>query len=300
MKTTLIRTTLCIAATMMCTPLTAYAEHTGDYTREEIIEEYWTDAWEDSLPGEENPEGSLEYHILESFLDEQYGHRAFSGEGDQYTVSDWSSKNSIRKAWQDYREEYTKYWHYVDDEETGEFYIESYDPVTDTSGGDKLYTFEFVDGNWNMIDSNGNVADTFEPHGGDGSWDRLKNEDKEEKIDDFIAHMGDDESDEDSADSEEKSEEIAVQAEDGNNTPVTPDTAAKADADTEIAADTKEDTTEESTAEEAVSDSKNEKAEENSSISTDTVIGIATAVCLAGGIAGGVIFQRKKKKGNKK
>lgn len=46
-------------------------------------------------------------------------------------MSRWSSYWSIRDAWQDYREEYTQYWHMVDDKDTGEFYIESYDPETE-------------------------------------------------------------------------------------------------------------------------------------------------------------------------
>lgn len=167
-KSTIVAMTLAIASS---TAITAYAED-EIFTKEEIINEYWTERWEKTLPGELNPEASLEYHILEKWLDEQYGHTKY--EDEKYTVGDWSRFWSIRNAWQDYHEEYTKYWHMVDDKDTGEFYIESYDPDTDTYGEDVLYTFNFSDGRWNMIDTNGNVADSFDPHGGDGSRAKLK------------------------------------------------------------------------------------------------------------------------------
>lgn len=167
-----------ILSTTMNLSMAAYAD--SDYTRDEIVDEYWTEYWENSLPGEENPEGSLEYHILESFLDEQYGHTWV--EDKKYLVLDWSSDTDIRNAWQTYHDDYTKHWHYVDDDETGEFYIESYDPETDTYGGDKLYTFTLADGEWHMVDSNGNIVDSFKPHGGDGSWAKLNEDDSEEDM----------------------------------------------------------------------------------------------------------------------
>jgi hypothetical protein len=168
-----LTTAAAVFAMALSVQMTAFAD-SEDFTREEIIDEYWTQYWEDSLPGDENPEGSLEYHILESFLDEQYGHTYF--EDKSYLVTDWSSDVDVRTAWKKYYEKYTENWHYVDDDDTGEFYIESYDPDTDTYGDDKLYTFKLQDGKWNMIDSNGNVADSFDPHGGDGSWDNLEDD----------------------------------------------------------------------------------------------------------------------------
>lgn len=183
-------TAFCAASIMAAAmSFSAYAEEDHVYTREEIIDEYWTDYWSNSLPGEDNPEGSLEYHILETWLDEQYGNTDTNGE--PYTVNDWSNYWSIRNAWNDYHDDYTKYWHMNDDEETREFTIEEYDPETDETGG-VLYTFKFLDGKWNMIDVNGNTVDTFDPHGGDGSWDRLQNEDNTDDIKDFIKHMNDD------------------------------------------------------------------------------------------------------------
>lgn len=48
-----------------------------DFTREEIIEMFWGEHWNSSDEGKNNPEGSLEYHILETWLDEQYGHTSY-------------------------------------------------------------------------------------------------------------------------------------------------------------------------------------------------------------------------------
>jgi hypothetical protein len=189
-------TSICAVAVLsFAASVTAFADESDYYTKEYIIDEYWTQYWEDSLPGDENPEGSLEYHILEEWLDEEY-------EKSEYESGiDWSSSYSIGDAWKDYYQEKTAYWHYVDDEETGEFYIESYDPDTDTYGGDKLYTFTLADGKWNMVDSNGNIVDSFDPHGGDGSWYAIQNEDKSSHIDDFIKHMNDDDSEDTESDS---------------------------------------------------------------------------------------------------
>ena len=150
-------TAFCTASIMAAAmSFSVYAEEDHVYTREEIIDEYWTDYWSNSLPGEDNPEGSLEYHILETWLDEQYGNTDTNGE--PYTVNDWSNYWSIRNAWNDYHDDYTKYWHMNDDEETREFTIEEYDPETEETGG-VLYTFKFLDGKWNMIDVNGNTVD---------------------------------------------------------------------------------------------------------------------------------------------
>jgi hypothetical protein len=179
-------TSICAAAVLsLAASVTAYADESDYYTREQIIDEYWTQYWDNSLPGEENPEGSLEYHILEEWLDDVYGKSEYECD------IDWSSSYSIGSAWKDYYQEKTECWHYVDDKDTGEFYIESYDPDTDTYGDDKLYTFTLADGKWNMVDSNGNVVESFDPHGGDGSWYAIQNEDKSSHIDELLKHMSD-------------------------------------------------------------------------------------------------------------
>lgn len=154
--------------------LTAYARDTI-YTREEIIDEYWTQYWDDTAPGEENAEGSLEYHILDMWLNEQYPHTWYENP-DIYTVDDWSSYQDIHYAWREYHQKYVENWHFND--EDGVFTIEDYDPETGETGG-LLYRFEFVNGKWLMIDTAGNVVDSFDPHGGSLSTDDSSEEDKE-------------------------------------------------------------------------------------------------------------------------
>lgn len=86
----------------------------------------------------------------------------------QYLVRDWKDFDEIIDAWGKYRVEYTKLWDFDDNEDTGEFTINQIDPDTGEVIG-LLYTFEFKDGKWNMLDTDGNVVDSFDPHGGDGS-----------------------------------------------------------------------------------------------------------------------------------
>ena len=190
MKTMIKRIAAVSAAMTMAASMSvvAYAEdRTEDYTREELIDLYWTKYYEDDLPGERNPKSSLKYHILDQFLDEQYGHTKYEDD-EKYMVSDWSNGYNIGEAWEEYEESYTKYWHY----ETGDFYIEEWDPEQEKVG-DILYTFDYADGKWNMIDTNGNIVDSFDPHGGDGSHEQAKNKDHTSDIDDFILHMNDSE-----------------------------------------------------------------------------------------------------------
>lgn len=58
-----IQTVVGVLATLIVTTsscMTAAADtRDTDYTREEIVDEYWTEIWSNSDPGEVNPEGSL-------------------------------------------------------------------------------------------------------------------------------------------------------------------------------------------------------------------------------------------------
>jgi hypothetical protein len=162
--------------------MNVYAEENDNFTKEEILYELYDQYWKDTAVGTENPEGSLEYHILTEWLDNNYG-KSESESG----VWRWYKMYDIQHAYRDYHDEYTKEWHYNDDD--GKFSIEYMDPETGETGK-TLYRFELIDGKWNMIDANDHTVDTFEPHGGDGSWEKIKNgEDDEEDIDDFIKNM---------------------------------------------------------------------------------------------------------------
>lgn len=146
--------------------VTAYAEDTI-YTREELVDELWTQYWNDTAPGEENAEGSLEYHILDEWLNEHYPHTWYE-DPHKYTVYDWSNFTDIHDKWREYHQEYVEYWHFND--EDGVFTIEEWDPETEETGG-LLYRFEFVNGKWQMIDADGNVVESLDPHGGSLSDD---------------------------------------------------------------------------------------------------------------------------------
>lgn len=273
-----IQTVVGVLATLIVTAsscMTAAADtRDTDYTREEIVDEYWTEIWSNSDPGEVNPEGSLEYYILQCFLDEQYGTYDM--------VSDWSNYHSIRYAWQDYHEEYTMYWDYEDDEETGEFTIRSYDPKTDEYG-DTLYTFELIDGMWNMIDTNSNSVLTFEPHGGDGSYsalvDALENSEIDMEYDingyvnngDSILYEGDD----DQSENDQSSSASSTTVNDNYSGSRVTGTAAEASASNESSEIT----------EETVSESEE---------TSHTAVYVVGGVVVVGVITGYVIYKKKK------
>ena len=161
----------------------AYAdENEENISKEEIIYELLDQYWVDSPVGTKNPECSLEYRILTVWLDENYGKS-----NNESGVWRWYKMYDIQEAYREYYEDFTKEWHYNDDEDTGEFTIDYYDPETEKTG-DKLYRFELIDGMWHMIDMNGNTVDIFEPHGGNGLYD--ESEDNTERIDALIKRMG--------------------------------------------------------------------------------------------------------------
>ncbi|MCD8094557.1 MAG: hypothetical protein LUE12_00225 [Ruminococcus sp.] len=307
-------TALTAAAVLGATSAISASARDTDYTREELVDLFWTDYWSDSLPGEENPEGSLEYYILECFLDENYG------VVDRHVVLDWSSYYLISSAWEDYHDEFTLYWDYEDDDETNEFTIRSYDPETDEYG-DTLYTFELIDGMWNMIDVNGNTVLTFEPHGGDGSWAALKEQESEsesssntvtnryegmevwETIDGITKHYYDGElieeyqaedgvgnntiskrisNSDESVVTTESSEEASNSASSSNSNRVTGTTVV-------------ENTVEETTSE--ADSSETDEEEENTSLPIPLII---AGVVVVGGGAGAIIYSKKKKNGGKK
>lgn len=172
-------------ASMLIFPTFIYAnaeETEENLSKEEIIYELYDQYWSDTAIGTENPEGSLEYHILTEWLDNNYG-KSESESG----VWRWYEMYDIQHAYREYHDEYTKEWHYSDNDE--KFTIEYQDPETGETGN-TLYRFELIDGQWNMIDANDHTVETFKPHGGDGSWEKIKNgESDEEDIDDFIKNM---------------------------------------------------------------------------------------------------------------
>lgn len=299
MKTTIKKAVASTAAVAMIfgMSVSAYAEdRTEDYTREEIIDLYWTKYYEDDLPGERNPKASLKYHILEQFLDEQYGHTEYEDD-DKYMVYDWSNGYNIGEAWEEYEENYTKYWHYETDDETGDFYIEEWDPEQEKSG-DILYTFDFADGKWNMIDVNGSIVDSFDPHGGDGSHEEAKNKDHTSDIDDFIKSMNDDDSDYASdstleSETEHRTNNRTNEA-DQAGTRVTGDTAGGQTAPDKAAVPS------EATGEKAVTAQTDNKKTDDKDSDSSLPFVIGGIVIVVAAAAGGYAVASKKRKGDGK
>lgn len=122
--------------------LTAYAEETLDrnYIESEIWEEVWLGKDDD---GTEFPEASYKHHVLDKWLDENYG-------SDEY---DWSEIGELKYAYKDYYDTLTESWDFNDDDNGG-WTIET---------EDNSYRFEMVGGKWNMMDQNGDTVEMFPP-----------------------------------------------------------------------------------------------------------------------------------------
>ena len=120
---------------------TVYAE---DLDREYIETEIWDDIWNGKGDnGLIYPEASYKHHLLDEWLDENY-------DSDNY---DWSEIGELKYAYKDYYREY----------------IENFDFEDDNNGNwtittpEHSYSFTLFQGEWSMLDENGNTVDTFPP-----------------------------------------------------------------------------------------------------------------------------------------
>ena len=111
-----------------------------DTVESAIWEDMWTGKGDNGL---EYPEASYKHHLLDKWLDENYG-------SDEY---DWSALGEVKR-------EYKKYYRQL---------IDNWDFEDDNSGGwtieteDNHYSFTLLGGNWQMIDRNGSTVDSFPP-----------------------------------------------------------------------------------------------------------------------------------------
>lgn len=108
-----------------------------EYIKSEIWEEVWLGKSDD---GTEFPESSYKHHLLEKWVDENYG-------SDDY---DWTAIGELKYSYKDYYKNLTENWDFNDD--NGIWTIET---------EDNFYSFQLIDNQWNMLDENGSVADTF-------------------------------------------------------------------------------------------------------------------------------------------
>lgn len=122
--------------------VTAYAAENldRDYIEAEIWDDMWNGKGDDGL---EFPEASYKHHLLDKWLDENYG-------SDEY---DWFELGELKYEYKDYYRDYIEDFDFEDDD-NGNWTIET---------PEHSYRFELYQGVWNMIDENGNTVDSFPP-----------------------------------------------------------------------------------------------------------------------------------------
>ena len=122
--------------------LTAHAAEALD--RDTIETAVWEDIWNGKGDnGLEYPEASYKHHILDKWLDENYGTGAY----------DWSDVGEVTHGYRRYYRSLIDGWDFEDDNNGGW--------TIDTE--DNHYSFTLLNDNWQMIDKNGDTVDTFPP-----------------------------------------------------------------------------------------------------------------------------------------
>lgn len=129
--------TLCIASSL---GITVHAAEIldKDYIESEIWTEIWLGKGDD---GTEYPEASYKHHLLDEWIDENYG-------SDEY---DWTELGELKYEYKDYYNRLIAEWDFNDDR-NGNWTIDT---------EDNSYRFQLVGGQWNMIDKNGDTVDSF-------------------------------------------------------------------------------------------------------------------------------------------
>ena len=137
-----IITAIFCTALALSSGLTAYAAEAPD--RESLETAIWEDLWNGKGDnGLEYPEASYKHHLLDKWLDENYG-------SDEY---DWTALGELKYEYKDYYRHMVEEWDFEDDNEGGW--------TIDTE--DNHYSFYMLNGMWQMIDQNGDTVDTFPP-----------------------------------------------------------------------------------------------------------------------------------------
>lgn len=129
-------------ALILCTGMTAHAAENLD--RDYIEAEIWEDMWNGKDDnGLDYPEASYKHHLLEKWLDKNYG-------SDDY---DWSEIGELKYEYKNYYRHLIEDWDFEDDDNGGW--------TIDTE--DNHYSFMLMNENWQMLDRNGNTVDSFPP-----------------------------------------------------------------------------------------------------------------------------------------
>lgn len=111
-----------------------------DYIETEIWEDMWNGKGDNGL---DFPEASYKHHLLDKWLDENYG-------SDDY---DWSEIGELKYEYKDYYRRLIEDWDFEDDD-SGNWTIDT---------EDNHFSFYILNGMWQMIDQNGDTVDTFPP-----------------------------------------------------------------------------------------------------------------------------------------
>lgn len=137
-----IITTVFCTAIALCSGLNVYAAEIleRDYIEAEIWEEMWNGKGDNGL---DFPEASYKHHLLDKWLDENYGSEDY----------DWTEIGELQYEYKDYYRRLIEDWDFEDDNEGG-WTIET---------EDNFYSFTLLNGTWQMIDRNGDTVDTFPP-----------------------------------------------------------------------------------------------------------------------------------------
>lgn len=137
----IITAAFCTVLTL-CTGMTAHAAENleRDYIETEIWEDMWNGKDDNGL---DYPEASYKHHMLDKWLDDNYG-------SDDY---DWSEIGELKYEYKDYYRHLIEDWDFEDDNNGGW--------TIDTENNH--YSFYLLNGNWQMIDQNGDTVDTFPP-----------------------------------------------------------------------------------------------------------------------------------------
>ena len=130
------------AAFVLSAGVTVYAADTldRDVIEDAIWEDFWNGKGDDGL---EYPEASYTHHLLDQWLDANYGLEDY----------DWSEVGEPERAYMRYYRNLIMDWNFEDDNNGG----------WTISTADAQYSFMLADGNWQMLDQTGVVVDSFPP-----------------------------------------------------------------------------------------------------------------------------------------
>ena len=137
-----IITSVFCTAIALCSGLNVYAAEIleRDYIEAEIWEDMWNGKGDNGI---DFPEASYKHHLLDKWLDENYG-------SDEY---DWTELGELKYEYKDYYRSYIEDFDFNDDD-NGNWTIET---------PEHSYSFTYWQDNWIMTDENGNTVDSFPP-----------------------------------------------------------------------------------------------------------------------------------------